>query len=64
MWRTIRGMVPHKTPRGAAALGRLKAFEGVPPAYEKRKRMVIPDAIRHLRLKAHRGFCVLGELMS
>jgi len=28
MWRTIRGMVPHKTPRGAAALGNnlLKQF--------------------------------------
>ena len=24
VWRTIRGMVPHKTPRGAAALARLK----------------------------------------
>ena len=22
MWRTIRGMIPHKTPRGAAALGK------------------------------------------
>ena len=21
MWRTIRGMVPHKTPRGASAMG-------------------------------------------
>ena len=31
LWRTIRGMVPHKTARGGAALERLKAFEGVPP---------------------------------
>ena len=23
VWRTIRGMVPHKTPRGAAAMGNL-----------------------------------------
>jgi ribosomal protein L13 len=23
-WRTVRGMLPHKTPRGAAALGNLK----------------------------------------
>jgi Ribosomal protein L13 len=28
-YRTIRGMIPHKTARGAAALERLKVFEGV-----------------------------------
>ena len=28
-------MIPHKTPRGAAALERLKAFEGVPYPYDK-----------------------------
>eukprot|EP00275_Glaucocystis_incrassata_P000200 EC118177.1.p1 GENE.EC118177.1~~EC118177.1.p1 ORF type:complete len:145 (+),score=17.34 EC118177.1:39-437(+) len=32
LWRTIRGMIPHKTKRGAAALERLKVFEGVPHA--------------------------------
>ena len=26
--RTIRGMIPHKTARGAAALDRLKVYEG------------------------------------
>lgn len=35
LWRTVRGMIPHKTPRGAAALERLKAFEGVPYPYDK-----------------------------
>jgi large subunit ribosomal protein L13Ae len=39
-------MIPHKTKRGAAALERLKAFEGVPPPYDKMKRMVIPDALK------------------
>eukprot|EP00178_Gracilaria_changii_P010209 TRINITY_DN29720_c1_g1_i3.p2 TRINITY_DN29720_c1_g1~~TRINITY_DN29720_c1_g1_i3.p2 ORF type:complete len:114 (-),score=8.82 TRINITY_DN29720_c1_g1_i3:342-683(-) len=34
LWRTIRGMVPHKTSRGAAAMGRLKAFEGIPAPYD------------------------------
>ena len=24
MWRTIRGMVPHKTPRGANAMGKIQ----------------------------------------
>lgn len=39
-------MIPHKTKRGAAALARLKAYEGVPPPYDKIKRMVIPDALK------------------
>ncbi|KAK4750885.1 hypothetical protein SAY87_004367 [Trapa incisa] len=38
-WRTVRGMIPHKTKRGAAALARLKAYEGIPPPYDKVKRM-------------------------
>lgn len=39
-------MIPHKTKRGAAALARLKAYEGMPPPYDKLKRMVIPDALK------------------
>merc|ERR1712216_263990 len=31
LWRTIRGMIKHKTARGAAAMERLKVFDGVPP---------------------------------
>jgi len=27
MWRTVRGMLPHKMPRGAAALARLKVWD-------------------------------------
>jgi hypothetical protein len=52
-------MVPHKTPRGAAALERLKLFEGVPPPYDKKKRMVVPDALRVLRLKPGRKYCTV-----
>jgi len=62
LWRTIRGMIPHKTKRGAAALERLKAFEGVPPPYDKMKRMVIPDALKVLRLQPGHKFCLLGRL--
>ena len=35
LWRTIRGMLPHKTAKGQAALGRLKVFEGIPAPYDK-----------------------------
>lgn len=39
-------MIPHKTKRGEAALARLKVYEGVPPPYDKTKKMVIPDALK------------------
>ncbi|KAG0490830.1 hypothetical protein HPP92_007693 [Vanilla planifolia] len=64
LWRTIRGMIPHKTKRGAAALARLKAFEGVPPPYDRMKRMVIPDALKVLRLQVGHKYCLLGRLSS
>merc|ERR1712179_395130 len=44
-WRTVRGMTPHKTERGKEALKRLQCFEGVPPPYDKKKKMVIPSAL-------------------
>ncbi|EPZ33870.1 60S ribosomal protein L16 [Rozella allomycis CSF55] len=61
-WRVVRGMIPHKTARGAAALERMKVFEGVPSPYDKVKRVVVPDALRVLRLKPGRKFCVLSRL--
>merc|ERR1711931_322240 len=61
-WRTVRGMTPHKTERGKDALKRLQTFEGVPPPYDKKKKMVIPSALKVLRLKHGRRFCSLGRL--
>nr|AIU94816.1 40S ribosomal protein [Phragmatopoma lapidosa]AIU94819.1 60S ribosomal protein [Phragmatopoma lapidosa]AIU94841.1 60S ribosomal protein [Phragmatopoma lapidosa] len=61
-WRTVRGMLPHKLSRGKEALDRLKVFEGVPPQYEKTKRVVVPSALKVLRLKSRRRFCDLGRL--
>lgn len=55
-------MIPHKTSRGAAALERLKVFEGVPPPYDKVKRMVVPQALRVLRLQPGRKYCTVGRL--
>ena len=61
-WRTIRGMIPHKTPKGAAALGRLKTFEGIPFPYDHKRRMVVPDALKIVRLGDTRKYCCLGDL--
>ena len=57
-------MVPHKTKRGAAALERLKCFEGIPPPYDKTKRLVVPDALQVLRLAHGHRFCLLGDLSN
>jgi large subunit ribosomal protein L13Ae len=55
-------MMPHKTARGAAAMERLKVFEGVPPPYDKKKKMVVPQALRVLRLQPGRKYCTVGRL--
>ena len=57
-------MVSHKTARGAAALGKLKVFDGVPAPYDTCKKQVITDALRVVRLKNHRAYCKLGDLMA
>jgi large subunit ribosomal protein L13Ae len=42
----------------------LKVFEGVPPPYDKQKRMVVPQALRVLRLKPGRKYCTVGRISS
>ncbi|ODN90218.1 ribosomal protein L13 [Cryptococcus wingfieldii CBS 7118] len=64
LFKAIRGMIPHKLSRGAAALKRLELFEGVPPAQDKIKKMVVPAALRVLRLKPGRKFCTLKRLSA
>jgi large subunit ribosomal protein L13Ae len=61
-WRIVRGMLPHKTAKGKAALQHLKVFEGIPSPYDQKKRMVVPEALKVLRMKSHRNFCVFGDL--
>lgn len=57
-------MMPHKTVRGNEAMGRLKCFEGIPAPYDTTKRMVIPEALRVLRLKHGSKYCRLGDLST
>ena len=63
-WRSLRGMLPHKSPKGKAALQRLKVFEGIPFPYDQKKRMVVPEALKCLRIKPQRNTCELGELAN
>lgn len=43
-------------------MNRLKVYDGVPTPYDKEKRMVVPSALRVVRLKPGRKYCVLGRL--
>ena len=44
--KKVRGMLPHKTAIGQAALGRIKIFDGVPLTYNTKKRVVVNDALK------------------
>jgi large subunit ribosomal protein L13Ae len=57
-------MLPHKIAKGAAALGKLKVFEGVPAPYDTTKKQYVPDAMRCVKLASFRKFCTLGDLSS
>ena len=45
-------------------MARLKVFEGCPAPYDTKKREVIPDALRAVKLSSFRKYCVLGNLSS
>lgn len=62
--RVVRGMLPHKTARGKEALLKFKSFEGIPHPYDKMKRMVVPEALRVVRLRPGRKFTHIGELAA
>jgi large subunit ribosomal protein L13Ae len=61
-WRSVRGMVPHKTTRGANAMARLATFEGIPPPYDTKKRVAVPEAVKAIRMMPGRNFTVIGAL--
>jgi len=61
-FKAVRGMIPHKSVRGAMAMGRLRVFDGVPPALYTKKKLVVPNALRALRLRTRSKYCVLGDL--
>jgi large subunit ribosomal protein L13Ae len=62
--RKIRGMVPHKTPIGAAAMGRIKCFDGCPLSYNNIKKFVVRDALKCVRLKPRARYCCIGDVAT
>ena len=39
-----------------------QTYEGIPEPYDKKKRVVVPDALKVLRMRADRNFTLLGAL--
>ena len=62
IYRTIRGMIPYKTAKGAAAMGRLKCYDGCPLSANNMKKMVIPDALKAVKLGPRARYCILGNV--
>jgi large subunit ribosomal protein L13Ae len=60
--RKVRGMIPYKTTRGLEALERIQAFEGIPKRYAKKKRVVVPSALKVTNLKTDSPVTRLGDL--
>lgn len=55
-------MTPHKTKKGAAALDKMKVFEGCPYPYSHQKKRCVPRALKAVRLQSFRKYCTLGDL--
>eukprot|EP00216_Chloropicon_sp_CCMP2111_P003770 CAMPEP_0198235974 /NCGR_PEP_ID=MMETSP1446-20131203/1887_1 /TAXON_ID=1461542 ORGANISM="Unidentified sp, Strain CCMP2111" /NCGR_SAMPLE_ID=MMETSP1446 /ASSEMBLY_ACC=CAM_ASM_001112 /LENGTH=82 /DNA_ID=CAMNT_0043917483 /DNA_START=323 /DNA_END=571 /DNA_ORIENTATION=- len=45
-------------------MNRLQCFEGIPAPYDKVKRVVIPNALKVLRLQPGHKFVALGDLST
>ncbi|AFP65686.1 60S ribosomal protein L13A (nucleomorph) [Chroomonas mesostigmatica CCMP1168] len=63
-WKIIRGMLPHKTKRGTAALMRFRAFDGNPSPFHHMKKFIIPSAFRITTLSPGRKYSILGEISN
>ncbi|OWJ99374.1 hypothetical protein Celaphus_00010058 [Cervus elaphus hippelaphus] len=61
-WQTVQGMPPHKTKRGQGALECLEVSDGISRLYDKKKRMVVPAALKVVCLKLTQKFAHLGHL--
>mmetsp|Transcript_41153 Transcript_41153/g.63411 ORF Transcript_41153/g.63411 Transcript_41153/m.63411 type:complete len:156 (-) Transcript_41153:1741-2208(-) len=63
-WKGVRGMLPHKIKKGTDALKRLRIYEGIPLAFWKMKKMVVPNALRILKLAPGRKYSRLGDIAN
>jgi large subunit ribosomal protein L13 len=58
--RVIRGMIPHRSPRGREAYARIRCYKGVPAQFSTEKKEVVKDAMRLNSLNAK--YMTVGEI--
>jgi len=63
-WKSVRGMLPHKTFRGSDALMRLKLYDGIPSSLTAIKKLIIPSALRVIKLAPNRKYTSIGKIFS
>jgi len=63
-WKSVRGMLPHKTFRGSDALMRLKLYDGIPSSLATIKKLIVPSALRVIKLAPNRKFTSIGKIFS
>ncbi|KAJ8333185.1 hypothetical protein SKAU_G00420810 [Synaphobranchus kaupii] len=62
-WRTVRGMLPHKTKRGQAALDRLKVFDGIPPSLRQKEAYGRPGCAENCAAEANSQVCSAWDVL-
>lgn len=62
--KIVRGMLPYKTPRGAAAFARLSVFDGIPLEYEAAEKKLYTHALVKTQLNPFSKRCTLGQLCT
>ena len=63
-FRVVRGMIPHKKPKGRRMLKLLTTYNGVPPRYATITKYKLVTAYRALRLDPNRPYTSLGRLCT
>jgi len=57
-------MLPHKTFRGSNALMRLKLYDGIPKNLNTIKKLIVPCALRVIKLAPGRKYTKIGEIFN
>ena len=63
-YKVVRGMLPHRTPRGRKMMALLHVYDGMPPRFQHIRKVKVVTAYRHLRLDPNRPMTRLGALCS
>ena len=62
--KAVRGMLPYKVKRGSDALGRIEAYEGVPPRFHQTRFVVSPRALRVVNLASDTKTTRVGDIAA